>query len=112
MATEKRVPQVNDDRLCWLAVREELGKKSRKPGLVGVFSLLGGARGGHGGTRLGGDMRREGSSDRMGDYALAVDAASGTLSAEERKHLRATGEVPEWFLAEVERRATVIKKQR
>ena len=57
-------------------------------------------------------MRREGRSDKMGDYAIAVDAASGTLTAEERRHLRATGEVPDWFLPDVERRAGQIRKQR
>ncbi len=32
-----------------------------------------------------------------------MDGAAGTLTAEERAHLRAAGEVPERFLAEVER---------
>jgi hypothetical protein len=111
----KQVPQVSDDRLCWLAVRDQVNKKANKLGPFGWLTLLAGSGGRGGGRRacaLGGDMRREGRSDTMADFAFAVDEAARQLSAEERKHLRATGEVPDWFLADVVRRAAVIGKRR
>ncbi|TDT98710.1 hypothetical protein EDD99_6941 [Streptomyces sp. 846.5] len=46
----------------------------------------------------------------MADYAIAVDEASNQLSPDERLHLRSTGEVPDWFLADVEQRAAAIRK--
>ncbi|QMU75512.1 hypothetical protein GXW83_06905 [Streptacidiphilus sp. PB12-B1b] len=114
MTTPKHVPKVSDERLCWLAVRDQLNKKANKLGPLGWLTALAGAgnRGGQRASGLGGDMRREGRADTMDDYAFAVDDAAGKLSAEERAHLRATGELPEWFLGEVERLAAVIKKQR
>ena len=115
MATAKQVPQLNDDRLCWLAVRDRLNKKANKLGPFGwLTALAGGApgRGSRSGAGLGGDLRRSERADKMGDYAFAVDEAARKLSAEERKHLRATGEVPDWFLGEVERLAAAAKKQR
>jgi hypothetical protein len=121
VATPGQVPQVNDDRLCWLAVREQLNRRAGRPGLRGWFAALAGGsmrgttgsrRLGTGASQLGGDVRREARSDAMADFAFAVDEAAGDLSAEERRHLRATGEVPEWFLGEVERRAAAIRKRR
>ncbi|MEV4556001.1 hypothetical protein AB0K51_03265 [Kitasatospora sp. NPDC049285] len=115
MGQGQQVPSLTDERLCWLAVRDRLGKKARRVGPFGWLLALTAASGGRqGGTAAGiaGDMRREGSSGRMHDYAFAVDAASERLSAEERGRLRATGEVPEWFLADVERRAAESRKRR
>lgn len=112
------VPQLNDDRLCWLAMRDHIDKHSRKLGFWGVLSAFAGAggasRGGgaRGAAGLGGDMRRESMSGKKLDYALAVDAASEQLTHEERLHLRATGEVPDWFAADVDRRVAALRKQR
>lgn len=102
------VPQLNDDRLCWLAVRDHVDKHSRKVGLWGWMNALGARRGGG----LAGDTRREGMSDQKMDYAIAVDRAAEQLTNEERLHLRATGEVPDWFLEDIDRRAKEIRKQR
>ena len=110
MTAEKRVPRVNDDRLCWLAVRDRLGSRARRLGPFGLLGILAGRS--RGATRLGGDLRREAASDRMSDYAIAVDRASGRLSAQERAHLRATGELPPWFLDAVEQRAAELRRQR
>lgn len=104
------IPNVTDERLCWLTVREELGKWARGMGPLGRLTVLGSSR--RGGARLGGDVRRQAGSDRMRLYGRAVDHAAQTLSAGERKHLRATGEVPGWFLADVERRYQEIRKRR
>lgn len=116
MTAPEQVPRLNDDRLCWLAVRDRLNKKADKLGPFGWLSALAGSggtgRSSSAGARLGGDLRRQDRTDRMGDYAFAVDEAARALSAEERRHLRATGEVPDWFLGEVEQRAAVLRKQR
>ncbi|PBC77798.1 hypothetical protein BX265_2555 [Streptomyces sp. TLI_235] len=116
MTGHGQLPNVTDERLCWLAVREELRKKAHKVGLFGwITALVAGAVGGRSGTAArtaagtAGDMRRDEASGRMADYAFAVDDAAGTLGADERRHLRATGEVPAWFLADVERRVAEIR---
>ncbi|WP_042433207.1 hypothetical protein [Streptacidiphilus anmyonensis] len=105
------VPKLNDDRLCWLAVRDHVDKHTRKLGLIGWLGVLGSQRG-RGSARLGGNMRRDEMSDQKMDYAFAVDQASENLTHEERLHLRATGLVPDWFLADIDRRAKEIRKQR
>lgn len=109
MAEQQRVPHLNEDRLCWLAVRDQLGKQSRRPGVFGWITILGSARG-RSSAALGGSARRDAASDRMADFAIAVDEASNGLSHEERLHLRSTGEVPDWFLADVQRRAVGVRK--
>ncbi|MEV8094131.1 hypothetical protein [Kitasatospora sp. NPDC085879] len=114
MSGPGQVPNVTDERLCWPAVREDLRKKAHTVGLFGWITALG-AVGGRSGTAartaagMAGDMRRDEASGRMADYAFAVDDAAGTLGADERRHLRATGEVPAWFLADVERRVAEIR---
>ncbi|PWI41102.1 hypothetical protein [Streptomyces sp. ICBB 8177] len=111
MGEGRQVPNVSDERLCWLAVRDHVDRRSRKLGFFGWFSVLASARAGGGptSTGLGGDVRRSAMSDRKMDYALAVDEAAERLSAEERKHLRTTGEVPPWFVDEVERRVAAMR---
>jgi hypothetical protein len=118
------VPKLTDERLCWIAVRDHVAKKSSKVGLFGWFAALGGAGGGartSSGSRasgmrnpagLGGDMRRDAMTDSAMDYAIAVDEAAEQLTPMERDHLRATGEVPDWFLADIDRRAEIVRRQR
>lgn len=112
VTNSQRIPHVTDERLCWLAVRDELGQKARKRGVFGWLSLLAaGGRNGRNGARMAGDMRREASSGKMQHYAFAVDEAATALGPDERKHLRSTGEVPGWFAADVERRVVEIRKR-
>ena len=35
------VPKLDDDRLCWLAVRERVDQHTRKIGLLGWLDVLG-----------------------------------------------------------------------
>jgi hypothetical protein len=103
--------RLSDERLCWLAVREHCQRRARKLGPFGwlaVFSA--GSVAGRSTARLGGDARRDDSSDKLGDYGFACEDAARLLKPAEREHLRATGEVPDWFLAEVERRYAEIRK--
>ncbi|MEU1620011.1 hypothetical protein ABZ479_22260 [Streptomyces sp. NPDC005722] len=110
MAEARAMPNVTDERLCWLVVRDELRKKAGRLRVFGWITVLFSRN--DGATTTGGDLRREYASDRMADYTLAVDDAAQGLSPEERRYLRAVGEVPEWFMADVERRYQVIRKQR
>lgn len=112
MAEPQHVPNVSDDRLCWLAVRDSLDKKARKLSLFSVLAIIGSASRSRGAARLGGTARRDEASDKLADYAFAVDAAANNLTLEERRHLRATGEVPAWFVPDVEQRAAEIRKSR
>ncbi|MFD8480204.1 hypothetical protein [Kitasatospora sp. NPDC059673] len=108
------VPNLSDDRLAWLAVRDQLNKKARRPGAFGWFTALFGLLSLRAGARaagMAGDMRREAASGKLHEYAFAVDTAAETLTATERAHLRATGEVPAHFLAEVERLVAERKKR-
>jgi hypothetical protein len=97
-----RVRKVRDERLCWLAVRDELARRSRRGALWFVLTLATGTLGMFGGGHAA-ETRRGWASSRLAGYAFAVDAAASKLTAEERRVLRATGQVPRWFLAEVDR---------
>ncbi|WP_034090011.1 hypothetical protein [Streptacidiphilus albus] len=110
MPTSNAVPRTTDERLCWLAMRDYVDEKSRKVGLFRLFTYLGSGR--RGGTRHGSDLRREQTSGIRIDYALAVDQAADRLSHDERLHLRTTGQVPDWFVEDVERRLPAIRKRK
>ncbi|GLW69156.1 hypothetical protein Kpho02_14550 [Kitasatospora phosalacinea] len=115
MTRTEPVPNLPDERLCWLAVREQLGRKAARPGVFGWLSALLAFKGGPLGRQsagLAGDLRRDLASGRLHEYAFAVDGAAETLTAAERAHLRATGEVPDGFLAEVERRVAERRGKR
>ena len=101
--------RLTDERLCWLAVRDHLDRKSRRLGVAGWVNILLGGRA-RGGTRAAGELRRSQRVDMMGDYGFAVSDAAQQLTAEERTRLRERGEVPDWFLADVERRYAEIRK--
>ncbi|WP_079063264.1 hypothetical protein [Peterkaempfera griseoplana] len=119
MTQPEQMSNVTIERLCWIAAREQLNRKAHKAGLFGWLTALGaggiGRRSGSAARTaagIAGDLRRESASDKMREYAFAVDDAAGTLSAAEREQLRATGELPEWFLADVERRVAEMRKRR
>jgi hypothetical protein len=130
-------PRLTDERLCWLAVADTL--RRRKPSVRWIFigcvvfavsGVLYAARNlilghAHGkwflpllplgalvGTAFmirGVVSARQMNSARMMQYSLAVKAASEKLSDEERMRLRAEGDVPPWFLDEVERQRRTVK---
>jgi len=110
MAASRSIPHVTDERLCWLIVRDDLRKKTSRLRFFGWLTVL--FSGQPDGATFGGDLRRERLSDKMSDYSVAVDASALTLSPDERRHLRTAGEVPDWFMADVERRYQEIRKRR
>jgi hypothetical protein len=88
--------QLTDERLCWLAVRDQLRDHSERKSSGGLFALM----------PLGRAARiREKADEMMHEYAFAVDDASRQLKPEERQVLRQTGQVPGWFMSDVQRRA-------
>jgi hypothetical protein len=89
-------------------------KSTRKVGFWGwIGALAGGGRSrGGAGAGLSGDMRRDQASDRAMDYAFAVDGAAEQLNADERRHLRATGQVPGWFIGDVEQRVAEMRHKK
>ncbi|MFE0458915.1 hypothetical protein ACFW1A_06590 [Kitasatospora sp. NPDC058965] len=117
MTHPEQTENVSDERLCWLIAREQLGRQARQPGAFGWFTVVLGwlsalyRFGNRTGTQESGRaIRQERTSQRMADYALAVDDTAERLSAEERRELRATRELPTWFMPEVERRFAAIRK--
>jgi hypothetical protein len=110
MAASGSIPNVTDERLCWLIVRDELRRKSSKLRFLGWSTVFFSRRPGD--AAFGGDLRRERLSDKMSDYAVAVDASAQTLSLDERQHLRTAAQVPDWFMTDVERRYQEVRKRR
>jgi hypothetical protein len=101
---------LTDERLAWLAVRDDLNKQLRGSfglALLGFFADGGFRRG----VRSCGSSRGGMISGRMAVYAEAVDDLAGELSAEERRTLRTTRQVPAWFLPRVQERAKELRKR-
>ena len=104
------VAKVRDERLCWLAVRDELARRSRnRPGTLlrrFIGNLLPTRRG------LGGDVTGGSVKARMARYSIAVHEVAQRLDPPERQVLRSTGRVPDWFLDAVERRSRELSGSR
>jgi hypothetical protein len=108
-------PSLTDERLAFLAVEPLLRRRSRTKLslLVRLFE----------GTRSSlvfdetNDLPPRGAhhelqSERMLDYVVAADLAAQQLNADERKALRASGALPDWFLPRVEEHFKAHRKNR
>jgi len=96
-------PRLSDERLAWLAVRDDLRKRSKSGSyliiILRILLLRPPARV---------DPDQDATSKRMRRYAVVVDDLSRQLSKDDRATLRATGRLPEWFLPKViETEATI-----
>lgn len=100
--------KVRDERLAWLAVRDQLNRRSRRRSVLG--RLLGNLT--PTGTGFGTDLTRGSVKSRMMRYSFAVEDVAQRLSPQERQVLRATGEVPDWFLDAVEKRFGELRWRR
>jgi hypothetical protein len=120
--------------LAWRAVAPRLSKRSSWSALLGVFTGSGGATGGMGvggggATFSGGaadslaaaqqsalrDAHQELSESqirRLAPYEFACLELSERLTPDEEERLRATGELPDWFMADLKTRAAEIRKRR
>jgi hypothetical protein len=101
--------KVRDERLCWLAVRDQLARHSRTRPTTLLRRLLGNlmpTRRGLGADVTGGSVR-----GRMARYSIAVHEVAQRLDPGERQVLRDTGQVPDWFLPAVRRRAGQLRRR-
>lgn len=105
MVEPGQVASLTIERLCWLASREHIDRRTRRLGVLGWLSLLG-ARD-PGGARWGRSVRGDAAADRRRDYAAAAE-----LSADERLALRSTGQVPAWFFKDIDRRVAELRHHR
>jgi hypothetical protein len=105
--------RLTDERLAWLAVRDHFGALSRRRGVLRTAGLILAFMGGGGRSRgaMVAEDQRDAMTGKLGDYAFAVDDAARTLSRDERVRLRATGQVPDWFVPDVERRCAELRKR-
>jgi hypothetical protein len=83
-----------DERLAWLAVRDELTRRVHRRRMWDTLISLG----------LAPAATREWERERLSRYSLVVDGLAQKLSEEERRVLRETGRPPAWFLKAVLRR--------
>jgi hypothetical protein len=102
----RAVLNVRIERLCWLAVRDQLARRGRVNPLLTVFRIgslawmpLRGRAAGPDADWLGADP----VSGRMRSFAFAVHDVARQLTAAERQQLRRTGQVPDWFVPAVYR---------
>jgi len=99
-------PKLRDERLCWLAVEDKLHRRAKR----GTAFLIGFSNGARRGASLSNqNVARGFASAKLRKYAIAVDSVSNRLNPQEREVLRATGQVPEWFLAAVLVEARKVK---
>jgi hypothetical protein len=111
----RTVPKVRIERLCWLAVRDRLGRRERRNPVMPAWWVRSVARVGRGSWRslpdaewLGADL----TSKRVASFGFAVYDVAQELSVAERQVLRSTGEVPDWFLPAVHRRRRELRRRR
>jgi hypothetical protein len=83
--------RLRDERLAWLAVRDELNKRVYRRQLVATVFTLGMMPG----------LTRSWASRRMTRYGITADQLATHLSHGERQVLRASGQAPDWFLPAV-----------
>ncbi len=108
------VPNVRIERLAWLAVRDRLARGGRDNPVLAMFRVRSGGRNARLAVPgvpdrdwLGYDL----TAGRMASFGFAVYDVAQELSVEERQVLRATGEVPDWFLPAVYRRRRRLRRQ-
>jgi len=100
---------LQDERLAWLAIRDELRETCTKlPGLklIRIFGGLNRSQTSHLARRA---LSEDLAELQMTKYALAADELVREFTYEERQILRKTGRVPEWYFPTVLAEAKSIK---
>lgn len=115
--------EATDERLAFLAAKPYLARRAR-PWWLPFFRIIeagggsayvadrGMAKVAGGGVLAKRTITDEMRGDRMADEVVACDIAAQSLSADERAHLRRTGELPDWFLPRVDQEVATLKKER
>ncbi|WP_141581532.1 hypothetical protein [Actinomadura sp. WMMA1423] len=109
---------VQDSRLAWEAAVPELRRRAN-PWWAVPLRILGaavpmGPRHKHvpgGPTGYAREIGQEASGGRLKQFAIPVDVVSERLSPDERRLLRAEGELPDWFFDAVEEERRVRKNR-
>lgn len=104
---------VSDARLAWLAAAPHVRRKTR-PWWATAFRMAELSGGGIGtATALAAvpTTASEITGDRARAYAFACDRLADRLQQEERERLRASGELPAWFLPQLDRDAAVWRRR-
>ena len=111
----RAVPNLRTERLCWLAVRNQLARRGRVNPFLTMFRVGSLAWAPLRDRAAGPDTDWLGIdpvSGRMRSFAFAVHDVARQLSATERQQLRRTGHVPDWFVPAVYRRRRQLRRGR
>jgi hypothetical protein len=111
----RAVPKVRIERLCWLAVRNQLARRERRNPVMPAWWVRSMARAGRGSCRSLPDaewLSADLTSKRVASFGFAVYDVAQELSVAERQVLRSTGKVPDWFLPAVHRRRREMRRRR
>jgi hypothetical protein len=100
---------LQDERLAWLAIRDELRETcTQLPGLR-LIRIFGGLNRSHTSHLARRALSEDLAELQMTKYALAADDLVRRFTHEERQLLRETGRVPEWYFSTVLAEAKSIK---
>lgn len=117
LAVEAALPELERESRRWydvvLRVMGGLAAPSGSGGTLATKQTTGGpshVQYGGGAMGIAGDFARGMHADRIAPLSLAASELAEQLSADERKQLRESGELPEWFLPKVRGLAAVIRK--
>jgi hypothetical protein len=102
--------KVRDERLAWLAVRDELARRSRNRPLTFLRRIFGNMSPTSKG--FGVDTTAPATSRRMRRWSFAVHDVAQRLDTQERHVLRTTGQVPDWFMDAVRQRYRQLRRTR
>jgi hypothetical protein len=103
------MPNLQDERIAWLAVRDELRSRAIKTRGVGLMRFVRGINRSESGYRTVEGVRDDMVETRMMKFAVAADELVAKFSIEERFMLRAVGRVPEWYLDAIVQEAKRIR---
>ncbi len=103
-------PKVRDERLAWLAVRDELARRMRNRPMTFLRRIFGNMTPTTKG--FGVDTTAPLISRRMRRWSFAVHDVAQRLDAQERQVLRTTGRVPDWFLDAARKRYRQLRRGR
>jgi hypothetical protein len=116
LAVEAALPELARRSRRWYdVVLRVLGGLTPPSGLKGTLSNKQGSSPTYvqhagGAPAMAGDLARGMRDDRLAPLKFAASELADELSTDERKRLRQSGELPDWFLPRVQDRAVAIRK--
>jgi hypothetical protein len=95
------MPNMQDERIAWLAVREQLREASTTARGLRLMRFVRGISRSPSGYETVESVRDDIIERQMIKYAIAADKLVAKFTIEERFMLRATGQVPAWYLGAI-----------